>query len=288
VLGLRQRLVGDAVVVVTVKRHQLQAGGVDGGAHLGLGVVALAVQLRRHRRTAPWLDRFEGEAGFGNLAGAEVGAHAALPDHPPAVHLQLELFGEEAAELGQRVGVEDAQRVRGHVGGEAAQRLFQFGLGVEVVDRVVETADEVEAAVDGQLAHVGDLDPGLVARLRPGHLRHRGRDVAGGHLPAVLEHRDEALAGATGDVEHGVAAEAICRAQLQQRADPEPVVVMGGEVVVDGCDRLIGELGVSAVLWHLCGGSLHVGLGPRSSSIAFQTIYPRIPFIVSFEPAQFL
>ena len=63
------------------------------------------------------------------------------------------------------------------------------------------------------------------------------------------------------------------------------VVVVGGEVVVDGRDRLVGDLGACRLsARHLSGGGLHVGLRPGLSSLAFQMFYPRIPFIVSFEP----
>src|SRR5439155_3208736 len=84
----------------------------------------------------------------------------------------------------------------------------------QVVDGVVEAGDQVELAVDGQGAHVGDVDVGAAGGLLGRAGGHLAGDVAGGHLPAALQQRQEALAGPAGHVEHAVAGEAVGDGQV--------------------------------------------------------------------------
>ena len=136
-----------------------------------------------------------------DLAGLASAAGAAVPDHPPAVRLDLDVVRRRSRGRSVSVlDVEDQQPLGGRFAAIPLRASSSSRRRVQVVDRVVEAADQVEAAEDRQLAHVGDLDrtssPTFPAPARPSRPRCRRRSP-----PNRLEQRHEALAGAAGDVE---------------------------------------------------------------------------------------
>jgi hypothetical protein len=78
-----------------------------------------------------------------------------------------------------------------------------------VVYRVVDARDQVELAERGQPAHVGDVHVDAGSGLLPRQGDHLGRDVARGDVKAPLHQGEEALAGATSDVQQAVAGESV-------------------------------------------------------------------------------
>jgi len=136
---------------------------LDGGAGGG---------TRGHRRTRPGLDRLEEKARFGDSPARSL-VDAPLPDirrrSSPARTVR-----EEAAELGQRVESK-MHSACGAMLAAARAASAPTRRRVQVVDRVVEAADQVEAAVDGssRMSATSIRTPGPAFA---GQLRHRGGD----------------------------------------------------------------------------------------------------------------
>ena len=196
-------------------------------------VVSLAEHLDPRSRLEPRLD---------------LGWRVAAPAEEGPAHLGSGVGPERLAVRGEGVDVEDEQPAATEIARHPGDRRVHVVLGEEVVDGVVEARDQVELADHGQLAHVGDEDLGQAADLLARHVHHRRREVAGRHLVAARQHRQEALAGPACHVEQLPAAEPVLDRQPLQRVEPALVgvarreaVVEGGEPLVRGESRVVSE-----------------------------------------------
>ena len=230
-----------AARVLAADRDDLQAGGARERRDRGKRVVPVAPGGARAPPQAVGAAAQHVHGDLGAAAGLAQAGGAAVPEHdPPAV---LDDPIADVAVGRQRVDVERQQPVRRHVRADRPQRALDVVRRRQVVERVVEAGDEVEAAVHRQLAHVGHVDVRLSSELAPRDRRHPRRAVTADDLVAELEQRREALAGAACDVERPPAAQPVLAGQAVDRPQPGTVGVPGGEEVVGRREHVVGARG---------------------------------------------
>jgi hypothetical protein len=141
---------------------------------------------------------------FGGGPGLGVAGRGAPPREDHAVALDHAVPGERRAVCQQRVEVEHRKPGRAEVRLDPREGCSELVLAQQIVERVVEAGDEVEAAEGAQPPEVG-VHERRARRPAGGLGEHGGRDVAAGHAEAVREEGQEALARAAGEVEQRVA-----------------------------------------------------------------------------------
>ena len=148
-------------------------------------------------------------------AGGDVAPGQAAPGEPVVLDVE-DLAARERRAVGrERVHVEDQQPAGREVARHRRERVAHVVLAEQMVERVVDAGDEVEAAEDRQRSHVVAAHRARVGHLRRSDPEHAARLVAADDVEACLEQRDEALARPARHVERAAPAEPVITAPIR-------------------------------------------------------------------------